>query len=331
MGAANVARVLGSAVPWLIRAGVSCEPREVNGQPGAIFRDRDGKVLLALALEVLDRQIQAIRGVSNPDKLAHLGPVADAWAIDREVKQARRHARSRALPVRALLVLWDIDHTLTENHGVNKEIYALAFELLTGRPAERSAQTDGRTEPEIMRNMLAEHGIEAVSGYLARVPEALVSATEAKSRTLRERGYELPGARAVLSAFQSSPGIVQSVLTGNIRPNAVTKLSVFGLDRYIDFEVGGYGSDNEVRANLVGIAQERASAKYGHDFGKRNTVLIGDTLRDVRAGLKGGAKVIAVTTGTDSAEALLAEGADVVLPDLRDTDAVREAAIGFLC
>jgi len=32
-----------------------------------------------------------------------------------------------------LLVLWDIDHTLTENHGVNKEIYAYAFELLTGR------------------------------------------------------------------------------------------------------------------------------------------------------------------------------------------------------
>jgi RNA polymerase sigma-70 factor (ECF subfamily) len=91
MGAANVTRVLGSVFPWLIRVGVSCEPREVNGQPGAIFRDRDGKILHTLALEVLDGQIQTIRGVSNPDKLAHLGPVADAWAIDREVKQARRH------------------------------------------------------------------------------------------------------------------------------------------------------------------------------------------------------------------------------------------------
>ena len=51
---------------------------------------------------------------------------------------------------RTLLVLWDIDHTLTENHGVNKEIYAHAFELLTGHGAEYEAQTDGRTEPEIM-------------------------------------------------------------------------------------------------------------------------------------------------------------------------------------
>jgi len=57
----------------------------------------------------------------------------------------------------ALLVLWDIDHTLTENHGVNKEIYALAFTLLTGRCAEHLARTGGRTGPEIMRNMLAEH------------------------------------------------------------------------------------------------------------------------------------------------------------------------------
>jgi len=90
VGAANVARVLGSVFSSLIRVGVSYEPREVNGQPGAIFRDRDGKVLVVLALEMLDGRIQVIRGVSNPDKLAHLGPVADAWAIDREVKQARR-------------------------------------------------------------------------------------------------------------------------------------------------------------------------------------------------------------------------------------------------
>jgi RNA polymerase sigma-70 factor, ECF subfamily len=43
-----------------------------------------------LTLDVLDGQIQTIRSVSNPDKLAHLGPVADAWAITREVNQARR-------------------------------------------------------------------------------------------------------------------------------------------------------------------------------------------------------------------------------------------------
>jgi RNA polymerase sigma-70 factor, ECF subfamily len=70
---------------------VTLEPREVNGQPGAIFRDRDRKVLFTLTLDVLDGQIQAIRSVSNPGKLRHVGPVADAWAIAREANQARRH------------------------------------------------------------------------------------------------------------------------------------------------------------------------------------------------------------------------------------------------
>ncbi|WP_328923814.1 RNA polymerase sigma-70 factor [Streptomyces sp. NBC_00190] len=90
MGADNVARLLGSVFPRLARVDVTFEPHEVNGQPGAIFRDRDGKVVQILSLEVLDGQIQTIRSVINPDKLGHLGPVADAWAIGREVKRAGR-------------------------------------------------------------------------------------------------------------------------------------------------------------------------------------------------------------------------------------------------
>ncbi|MGW6599515.1 RNA polymerase sigma-70 factor [Streptomyces sp. NPDC055036] len=90
MGAERVARLLGTVFPLLSRVDVTFEPHEVNGQPGAIFRDRDGKVLHTLALDVLDGRIQTIRGVINPDKLGHIGPVADAWAIDREVKRARR-------------------------------------------------------------------------------------------------------------------------------------------------------------------------------------------------------------------------------------------------
>ncbi|WP_052868653.1 RNA polymerase sigma-70 factor [Streptomyces niger] len=92
-GTENVARLLVSVLPLLARIDVTFEPHEINGQPGAIFRDRDGKVLHILALEVLDGQIQTIRSVINPDKLGHLGPVADAWAIDREVKQARRQMK----------------------------------------------------------------------------------------------------------------------------------------------------------------------------------------------------------------------------------------------
>jgi RNA polymerase sigma-70 factor (ECF subfamily) len=93
VGAQNVARVLGTVFPLLSRIDVSFAPQEVNGQPGAVFRDRDGRVLHTLALDVLDGRIQAVRAVINPDKLGHLGPVADAWALDRELRQARRRPR----------------------------------------------------------------------------------------------------------------------------------------------------------------------------------------------------------------------------------------------
>ncbi|MGW2400162.1 RNA polymerase sigma-70 factor [Kitasatospora sp. NPDC001664] len=89
-GAANVARLLAAVFPVLLRIDVTVEPQEVNGQPGAVFRDRDGKVLQALALDVLEGQVQAVRVVLNPDKLRHLGPVADAWAVSEEVRRARR-------------------------------------------------------------------------------------------------------------------------------------------------------------------------------------------------------------------------------------------------
>jgi RNA polymerase sigma-70 factor (ECF subfamily) len=62
----------------------------VNGQPGAILRDRDGKIINTLTLDMLGGQIQTIRSVNSPDKLRHLGPVADAWALAREVSRVRR-------------------------------------------------------------------------------------------------------------------------------------------------------------------------------------------------------------------------------------------------
>jgi RNA polymerase sigma-70 factor, ECF subfamily len=90
VGADKVARVLASTFPWLVRIDITVEPHDVNGQPGAIFRDRDHKVINTWTLDVLAGRIQTIRSVQNPDKLGHLGPVADAWAVVRDVNQARR-------------------------------------------------------------------------------------------------------------------------------------------------------------------------------------------------------------------------------------------------
>jgi len=89
-GADNVARVLATLVSPFPRIGGVVEPHEVNGEPGAIFRDRDGKVVNTWALDILEGRIQAIRTVLNPDKLGHLGPVADAYAVLHDLERARR-------------------------------------------------------------------------------------------------------------------------------------------------------------------------------------------------------------------------------------------------
>jgi RNA polymerase sigma-70 factor, ECF subfamily len=87
-----VARLLATLVAAFDRIGGAVQPHRVNGQPGAIFRDRAGKVVNIWILEILDGQIQTIRTVINPDKLGHVGPVADAWAVVRETAQALRSA-----------------------------------------------------------------------------------------------------------------------------------------------------------------------------------------------------------------------------------------------
>jgi len=99
-GAENVVRLLASTFPWFVRIGGKLEPREVNGHPGAIFRDRDNKVLNTWTLDVLDGRIQTIRAVINPDKLGHVGPVADAWAVVREAQAAAIAACTAGTPAR---------------------------------------------------------------------------------------------------------------------------------------------------------------------------------------------------------------------------------------
>jgi RNA polymerase sigma-70 factor (ECF subfamily) len=89
-GAENVARVLAALVTPFLQLGGLVEPHEVNGRPGAIFRARDGKVINTWALDILDGRVQTIRAVLNPDKLGHVGPVADAGAVLREANRARR-------------------------------------------------------------------------------------------------------------------------------------------------------------------------------------------------------------------------------------------------
>ncbi|HLI00245.1 MAG TPA: nuclear transport factor 2 family protein, partial [Acidimicrobiales bacterium] len=61
--------------------GIHAEPVEVNGGPGLISRDRQGKIVSVLSIEEHDGVIDSLRSVVNPDKLSHLGPVSDFLRI----------------------------------------------------------------------------------------------------------------------------------------------------------------------------------------------------------------------------------------------------------
>ena len=99
------------------------------------------------------------------------------------------------------------------------------------------------------------------------------------------------------------------------------------MDKNIDFDASAFGDDDPVRAQLVGVARRRASAKYDATFSHRNTLIIGDTDGDVTAAHEGGAIAIAVASGGSSEMELRKAGAEVVLPDLTDTSRLVEAIL----
>jgi phosphoglycolate phosphatase len=218
----------------------------------------------------------------------------------------------------SVLLLWDVDHTLIENGGVSKENYTLAFELLAGRRPEVQPRTDGRTDVAIMEDLLRSNGVDPSTVPAPKQWQALEDAGRRNQAALAERGHAMKGAAETLARIAGDGDVVQSVLTGNIEPNARVKLGTFGLTGWLDFSVGGFGTESSVRADLVPVAQRKAAERYGFNPIEGVTVLVGDTDLDVEAGLIGGARVIGVATGICSVDELAAAGAHEVVADLAD-------------
>jgi len=244
-------------------------------------------------------------------------------------------------------VLWNIDLTLVDVSRVTRAAYADAFQQVTGRRPIQLPQFAGQSESEIFFDALARNAVPDTTGnagagfgdgdsddsggaLLAAFYDALAGAFAARQGELTQHGRLLPGAAEAVGTPASRPDVVvQSVLTGTIRPNAVAKLAAFGLESYFDFEVGGYGSESYPKGALVMMARARAAEKYGKSFTERNTVYVGDSVRDVAAAQRGGASSVAVATGRSTESDLRAAGADLVLPDLADVPAVLRG-IGLL-
>ena len=219
--------------------------------------------------------------------------------------------------------MWNVDLTLVDVAKVSRGAFATAFRAVTGRPLVQLPQMAGRSEPEIFFEALALNGVDLRDDdserLLAPFSSALADAMAALRSSLAGEGRMLPGAVASLAALSEVPGVVQSLLTGSSKPNAALKLRIFGLDRYVDLSVGGFGSEVYPRGTLLGVARQRAEEKYGVSFAAGRTVYVADSVRDVEAAKVGSARSVAVASGRSSSAELRDAGADYVLEDLTDT------------
>jgi phosphoglycolate phosphatase len=232
--------------------------------------------------------------------------------------------------VRPLLVLWDVDYTLLYAGGSGRALYEIVLAELYG--AELSVPLTsmaGRTDASIALETLTAVGVDAAA-ELPRFHLVLAAQAPAIADMVRERGFVLPGAREALAAvagYAADGPVVQSVLTGNLPALAAVKLGALELTEHLDLDIGAYGDLSHVRADLVPVARQNAAARYGANFAGRATVIVGDTPHDVAAAVTAGARAVGVATGEFSVQRLAESGADVVLRDLTDTDAVMAAIL----
>jgi phosphoglycolate phosphatase len=213
--------------------------------------------------------------------------------------------------------MWDIDYTLLRGGGVAAQAWKAAFTEVTGVPWRHMPILGGRTDLDICAEVFATHGVTDCT------PERFFARYVEQVHVLRhlfaEQGELMPGVRAVLDELSGRGDVVQTLVTGNVPQVAAAKVAAFDLAGAFDAEIGGYGTDDSVRATLVRRCLERAEAKYGERF---RPVVIGDTAYDVTAALANDALAVGVATGSATMAELVLAGAHTVLPDLSDVDAV---------
>ncbi|MET7679025.1 haloacid dehalogenase-like hydrolase [Streptomyces sp. NPDC005423] len=232
------------------------------------------------------------------------------------------------------LVLWDIDRTLLYVGEIDRQVYRETFAEIVGYPVEHlPARGTGVTMPLAIRAMLLDNGVPdgRARELLPLIIELLPKRLAAHTADLRQQGKLMSRVVVALRAVRDRSDLVATVVTGNLKTNAMLKLGAFDLKSFVNTEIGGYASDDHHRPALVGIAQKRAQAKYGVFFGHSNSVIIGDSLEDVRTGRdRGGVPVIGIASGTTSAAELERAGADVVLRTLEDVEGVETAIAELL-
>ena len=219
------------------------------------------------------------------------------------------------------LILFDIDGTLVLTGAAGLRGMNRALAEVFGTPDGLDGiPVAGRTDWAILDEAVRRHGRELDGALLADLRTRYVKYLAEEIQHPGEgRKAVMPGIRELLDALAPREDVMIALLTGNFEEGARIKLGYFDLWRY--FQCGAFGDDAADRNLLVPFAVRRAEACGAPQLAPSNVIVVGDTPADVACAHAGGARAVAVATGSSSVEQLRSAGAEYVFRDLSDTAA----------
>ena len=229
------------------------------------------------------------------------------------------------IPLKAdKLILFDIDHTLINGAEGHKLSFKEGFKIAYGVETTIDIiDYPGMTDKEIIYEVLKIHGFDEKT-IISKLQECIDIMADVFNRVAANyRIKVLGGVKELLNELNTYHMLV-GLATGNIEPIAWKKMQIVGLDSY--FSLGGFGSDDRKRSNIIKLAIKRAEKKFNFKFND-NVYVFGDTPRDIYAGKEAHAKTVGVATGRFTEEQLLKVGADFVFPNLKDTTSVLKVVL----
>ena len=220
-----------------------------------------------------------------------------------------------------MVILFDIDGTLVLTGGAGVRAMTRAFHDVFSVPdAFGTVPMAGRTDAVILSDAAALHGTPIDDSSRLRFREVYLEHLRNEIDVPGPRKGIMPGVRPLLDALACRSDVYVALLTGNYEEAARVKLEYFDLWRY--FPCGAFGDGAPDRNGLLPRAIDTIRACGGPAVAPSEAIVVGDTPLDVACAAASGARSIAVATGGFDADALRAAGADVVLHDLIDTQAV---------